>query len=371
VKDTMRALIAAPYYPPHLGGIERYSAGVATELRRRGWRVDVVHSVTDGSALRRTGPAGEALLGLPSREVAGRLPVPLPGRRTTAQLREIRRARYDFTLIQSHLFLSNLLVARAVGPEHTVWLNLGSGHVPAGGRLADRLVAGYEHVLASRLRRRVGVVAGVSEEAAAWLEHLSVRTRASVGNAVDGVSPARDGRRPGPLRLLYVGRLEPGKGALEVIRLVHGLPASVQVELTVCGGGTLGRQVELEARASTRNVELTGAIPYEQVRARLADADVLVYPSTYPEGFPTVFLDAGAAGCPVLTYPVGGSRELLGRGGGWRVADAPAAAARLQELADRPTLATQAGEDLRRIVRSTYTWQAVVDRLLRLGGVSE
>jgi glycosyltransferase involved in cell wall biosynthesis len=350
---------------------------VAAELRRRAWEVDVVHCVTaDDPEPVSHGPAGERLLGLRSRIIASRLPMPLPGRANAEVMRRVRASAYDFSLIQSHLFVSNLLAARAVGRAHrsggsSVWLNHGSGHIPAGSPVTDRVVTAYEHVLARGLRTMVPVTAGVSEEAAAWLAHFSVHTTASVGNAVSEVRPPRDGRREGPLRVLYVGRLEPGKGPMEAIRLVEQLPPSVEVELTLCGDGTLAADVERLARASSRRVRTTGALPHSQIQGHVADADVFLYPSTYPEGFPTVLLEAGAAGCAVLIYPVGGARELLQDGGGWCVEDEREAAARLEALAHRPVDATAAGEVLRRTVRSKYTWQPVVDRLLRLGGVNE
>jgi glycosyltransferase involved in cell wall biosynthesis len=372
----MRALVVAPFYPPRPGGIERYSAGVAGELRRRGWDVDVVHGEPDGGAdAVGEGPAGERLIALRSRVVASRLPVPLPTKANAAVLRQLRRQSYDLTLVQSHLFLSNLLVARAVrggrtGRRGAVWLNHGSGHVPAGAPAVTRAIAGYEHLLARGLRATVPTAAGVSVEAAAWLSHFSVQTGASVGNAVGQVAPARTGRREGPLRVVYVGRLEPRKGALEAIGIVDALPAGTEVELTVCGDGTIADQVARAAQASARRPVLTGSVGHDEVRRHLADADVFLYPSTYPEGFPTVLLEAGAAGCAVVTYPVGGAAELLRNGGGWCVPDDAAATARLQELADRPERATAAGEVLRRTVETEYTWQPVVDRLLRLGGVS-
>ena len=367
----MRALIAAPFYPPHPGGIERHSAGVVAELRRRGWQVDVVHCATDQETLDRAeGPSGERLHALDSRLWAGRLPFPRRTERNAKVLERVRNSSFDFVLIQSHLFVSNLMVARAVRSAHSVWLNHGSAHVAAGNPVVDRCVVAYEHLLAGRLRRVVSTVAGVSQEAAAWVSHMGVNADSSVGNAVARVSAPREGRREGPLRVVAVGRLEPAKGALEAIRLVSSLPASADVELTVCGGGSIAARVEREARASRKRVVTTGAIPHEEVQAHLSGADVLLLLSD-SEGFPTVLLEAGAAGCAVLTYPVGGTAEVLGNGGGWRVGDEQEAAARLLELADRPALATEAGEVLRRTVESTYTWPPVVDRLLALAGVRD
>ena len=103
----MRALIAAPYYPPHPGGIERFSASVAAELVRRGWAVDVVHCATDEETVARTaGPSGERLHALESRMVAGRLPFPRRTTRNAAVMESIRQTSFDFTLINSHLFVS-------------------------------------------------------------------------------------------------------------------------------------------------------------------------------------------------------------------------------------------------------------------------
>jgi glycosyltransferase involved in cell wall biosynthesis len=348
----MRALIATPFYPPHPGGIERHSAGVAAELRRRGWQVDVVHCATDQETAERTkGPKGERLLALESRLVGRRLPFPRRTGRNAEVLDELRNSSYDFVLIQSHLFVSNVTVARATRTAPSVWLNHGTAHVAAGNPVVSTCVVAYEHVLASRLRRIV-----------------RVRAEESVGNAVATTSPPRGGRREGPLRVVTVGRLEPAKGALEAIRLLDRLPASTDVELTVCGGGSIAARVERAARASGKRVVTTGALPHEKVQAYLADADVLLLLSD-SEGFPTVLLEAGAAGCAVITYEVGGTAEVLRNGGGWRVANEDEAAARLRELAERPALATDAGEVLRRTVESTYTWPPVVDRLLRLAGV--
>lgn len=366
----MRGLIATPFYPPHPGGIERHSAGVAAELRGRGWQVDVVHCVADGEGLEGTeGPSGERLHALESRLVGRRLPFPRRNRRNAAVLEEIRSSRFDFVLVQSHLFVSNLTIARAAAPAPTVWLNHGSAHVAAGNPLIDGCVTAYEHLLASRLRRVVPTVAGVSQEAADWVSHMRVRAETGVGNAVSQVSGPRTGRRGGPLRVVSVGRLEPAKGAIEAIRLVDSLPDPSAVELTICGGGSIAARVDREARASRTRVVLTGAIPHEQVQAHLRDADVLVLLSD-SEGFPTVLLEAGAAGCAVLTHPVGGTAEVLAGGGGWRVTGPGEAERRLRELAEQPALATEAGETLRRTVESRYTWGPVVDRLLGLAGVS-
>lgn len=364
-----RALIAAPFYPPHVGGIERYSAGVAGELRARGWEVDILACSQQPPYHRRTGPAGERVYELASTIVAGRLPVPLPTHANRKLVAQLRAQRYGFALIQSHLFLSGLLATGVTPGAPRVWLNHGSGHVPAGHGLASRGIAAYEHVLAGVLRRRVHAVAAVSVEAADWLGHLGVRRACSVGNAVTEVVGPRRDRPEGPLRVLYAGRLESGKGADVAIDVVRQAREAGPITLTVCGDGTQRAAVLDAIAADSGMADYRGPVSHEALLELMANHDVFIYPSTYPEGFPTVLLEAGSRGCAVLTYPVAGSAELLAEGGGWRVADAREAVAALGEAARDPQGALELGEALRRSVAARFTWRHVVHGLLAVAGV--
>lgn len=364
-----------------MGGIERYSANVAADLVARGWQVDVLACAgrseadratpaTDrtagslGDAPARLGASGECIYELSSLVAAGRLPVPLPTPGNARILRALGAGSYDLALIQSHLFVSGLLAVRIGRGARRVWLNHGSGHVPAGTLLMSKAVAAYEHVLAWLLRPQVDVVAAVSVEAAQWLRHVGVRDASSVGNAVAAVGVPRRGREPGPLRVLYAGRLEPGKGADDAIAIVRSAADAGPIELTICGGGSERTRIEALAAEAPDGIDFPGAVPHEELLERMQRADVFLYPSRYPEGFPTVLLEAGAQGCAVLTYPVAGTAELLRDGGGWRVADRAGAVDALRTAAAEPWETTAIGETMRASIAARFTWHQVVARLL-------
>jgi len=94
---------------------------------------------------------------------------------------------------------------------------------------------------------------------------------------------------------LYVGRLSPEKGILQLLRQwPEGLP------LKVAGAGPLEAEV---AAAAGGSVELLGQVTGDRVGELLAGAKGLVFPSLWPEGLPTVYLEALAAGTPVLASP--------------------------------------------------------------------
>ena len=151
------------------------------------------------------------------------------------------------------------------------------------------------------------------------------------------------------------------------MRIVGGLS---NVALVICGGGTQEEAIRKSASQFSEQVTLTGEITAEQVHEHLANADVLLLPSTYPEGFPTVFLEAGSRGATIVTYPVGGASEICSTGGGWIVRSPGEARTLLSELASDPIRVRHAGEVLRELVAERYTWPLVVDRILDGMGAS-
>lgn len=143
-------------------------------------------------------------------------------------------------------------------------------------------------------------------------------------------------RAPGPPRVLYVGNLVPVKGPLTLVGAAASLPG-VQVEIVGDGplrGACLARvrDLGLESR-----VTLPGALPREQVAARMRSADVLAVPSEW-ETFSLVTSEALACGVPVVASSVGALVERVSAERGVLVepGDPAALAAGLRAVLDRP-----------------------------------
>jgi glycosyltransferase involved in cell wall biosynthesis len=116
-----------------------------------------------------------------------------------------------------------------------------------------------------------------------------------------------------PIRLLSVGRLHPAKGHATVIRVVHGLrEGGLDARLTILGGGPM--QAELAALISSLGLEgtvdLRGSVAEAEVRAAFAEADVFVLASDF-EPLGVVFMEAMAAGVPVIGTRNGGVSEIV------------------------------------------------------------
>ncbi len=108
--------------------------------------------------------------------------------------------------------------------------------------------------------------------------------------------------------VLFVGNLKRTKGIRELAEALLGLGEPFLGVFV--GGGPEAGYGSGDPRAQGR-LSYVGARPHEEVVRYLSAADVLVLPS-YTEGLPTVLVEAGSLGVPVIASDVGGIPELLG-----------------------------------------------------------
>lgn len=153
---------------------------------------------------------------------------------------------------------------------------------------------------------------------------------------------------------LFVGRLSEEKG---ILPLVRDWPAGHR--LKVVGSGPLGEELR---RVAGPDVELLGQLANDEVRRLLGAARGLFFPSLWPEGLPTVYLEALAAGTPVVASPASVVGSLVAAEGTGIVASG--------SVRDDLALAAHTFPDLydacRDAFRATYTESAWTRRMLAL-----
>jgi glycosyltransferase involved in cell wall biosynthesis len=144
-----------------------------------------------------------------------------------------------------------------------------------------------------------------------------------------------------PLRLLYVGRVDPRKGIRTAVRALTSLPGAT---LVVDGRSTPEDRATLEAWAAEAGVADRVTIQCSE-RADLPGtyraADVCLFTSEWEEPFGLVPLEAMACGIPVVASGVGGSGEFLVDGANcvlFEPGDPRSLAAAVQRIVDDPTL---------------------------------
>lgn len=177
-----------------------------------------------------------------------------------------------------------------------------------------------------------------------------------------------------------ISRLVARKGQDMLIRALPEILCAVPDALLLIVGDGPDRTT-LERRAAdaglSASVLFTGPVPWSELPAHYAVADVFAMPCRTRgrgldvEGLGIVFLEASAAGLPVVAGSSGGAPETVLEDRTGEVVDGrdvPAiAAAVLRPLLDRQ-LAQQRGSTGRAWIGSTWDWQRSADRLAQLLG---
>jgi glycogen(starch) synthase len=187
---------------------------------------------------------------------------------------------------------------------------------------------------------------------------------------------AQPSRVAGELNLLFVGRLEPRKGADALLAILPDLFSAapnlvaeiVGEDDIVVGADTLRR--EFEARHADNQGVLArtrfhGAAPRETLLERYAACDIFIAPSQY-ESFGLVFIEAMCFGKPVVAFDVGGASEIVSDGETGLLAppgDRAALAACVLGLAEDPALRERLGRRAREVYEQRYTTELMIDRL--------
>ena len=110
---------------------------------------------------------------------------------------------------------------------------------------------------------------------------------------------------------LFVGRLAPEKGVLEMLDAWQKLP---HIPLVVVGDGPLRDVVSRKVHKSGGAIRLPGQLSASEVRVQMKGARFLVFPSRWYEPFGMTLLEAAACGLPAVAARTGGVPELVVEG---------------------------------------------------------
>jgi glycosyltransferase involved in cell wall biosynthesis len=317
----LRALVHAPYYRPHVGGLETY----VEELHDALWATGQVEAITvvtpslpEGAPEREDEPNGTRIVRYPAFEVIPNFPVPrFVSRGWRRAWREGSAMGPDVVVGHTRFFvpaLAALVHARRLGAPY-VHVEHGSDFVQMGRWWAGAAARVYDHTFGRLVLRRADVVIAISAAAADFVQRLAgveatvVYRGLPLARLAAAKPPVEAAELAGGRPLIaYVGRLIDGKGVADLVDAVAAL--SDDALCVIVGDGPCRADLEARSRRHGERFLFTGYLPEDEALSWVAAADVVVNPS-YTEGLPTTVLWAAALGRGIVASDVGGTSEVV------------------------------------------------------------
>jgi glycosyltransferase involved in cell wall biosynthesis len=306
----MKLAVAAPLYPPELGGPATYAALLEAELPAQGIDIELIKF----SAVRAYLPVVRHLVYFFQMLSAG------------------KRADAILALDPVSTGLPAALAARLLRKPFFVKI-VGDYAWEQGTQrfgVLDSLDEFVKHKpnslfvgMLQRIQRFVALSAKKIIVPSAYLKSIVVAWEIPasrievVHNAVPrseiGKVPDLVEALPHPL-IVSVGRLVPWKGMTGVIEAVEKVRETIPVSLVIVGSGPEEEMLRTKIKAKLGDAGLlTGALSHEETLAVIAHADIFVLNSSY-EGLSHLLIEALSLGKPIVTTSVGGNPELITHG---------------------------------------------------------
>lgn len=367
--------IVTPYYPPKIGGVEQYTARLASAVAADpGLRAVVITTRLDGGLRTRVSTEDGirvvrlgAWLKLSNTPLSPLWPLQL--------WRWLRRTGADVVNVHAPVpGLGDLAIALAGRRPTVLTYHAGSMHKgEPGSGPADRLIGLYEKAILPRVFARASRLVAVSPVSLAEGHPHAVRITPGVDT--DRFTPGE----PASLRprtIVYVGRMDRSsawKGVdvlvLAFARFASDVPGA-RLRLVGDGDALPGLRALADELGVADRLETPGALSGAALTDAVRTATVLALPSlTEAESFGMALVEGMACATPVVGSDVGGIPHVVAHGEtGLLVApgDPDALAAACAKLLADGDLADRMGAEGRRVAEERYAWPRLTARYLEL-----
>ncbi|HUQ79241.1 MAG TPA: glycosyltransferase family 4 protein [Patescibacteria group bacterium] len=307
----MKIGLVSPYVYPLPGGVTQHVRYLYENLRLRGHDVRIL---TSSHGLQRASEGDIIRIGKGfSMPVNGSVGTVTLSPRFVSQVRDTLE-REQFDLLHFHEpfvpFLSTVLLRLSTS------VNIATFHAYGGFSPSYEFGSKVMKGEAARLHGRIAV----SGAAKHFIDRYFPGEYKVIPNGVDvdrfrrAVPLAR--WQDGPRNLLFVGRFEPRKGLLELLKAFRILrKTGCECRLLVVGTGPLGKEARRYiATRRLKGVEFLGRVSDEEKAQLFRTADVYVSPATGGESFGIVLLEAMAAGTAIVASDIHGYKGVVRRG---------------------------------------------------------
>lgn len=303
-----------------MGGVERYTENLAKKLAELGNEVVVVTS----SDSERTGSFvsenNVSLIEIPSVSLMNdRFPIIKPIPSTFRAFRQIMELPISDIIINTRYYPICHFACRVAEKKHIrpVLIDHSSGYLSTEISPMGYLMRLYEGLSTKIISRSKPVACAVSNRSLQWIKSLGFSPHSVIPNSIDADAYCSSASKrdwnselnisPDAFVVAYAGRLIEEKGVMKAIEAIDGIHGK-NIHLIIAGSGPLNTAV---SNAQNERIHFVGRLNESDMSSLLRYASCFLMPSEYPEGMPTVLLEAAAQKCAIVVSNCAGASDII------------------------------------------------------------
>lgn len=310
--------IFSSHYLPHVGGIEVFVENFSREISRLGYKVNIITSDSEKMGFN-DDKNNIVFFRLKSFFLLkGRFPIPHSIREFFYIYKKCFKNKKTFTIINTRFFITSLLgvILGKISNSKIIVIEHGSGHFVYKNKIMNFMSHFYEHFISFIISLFKPDFYGVSKACCEWLRHYNIKSKGTIYNGISfnkkySKSKLWNEDWKNKKIIFYAGRLIKEKGILELIKSFDKFSIkNKNYILLIAGSGDLENKIKKRFSRSDKKYFL-GRLDRKDVFYFLSKTKVFINPSNYPEGLPTVLLEAGSFSIPIISTSNGGAKEII------------------------------------------------------------
>jgi glycosyltransferase involved in cell wall biosynthesis len=378
----MNILVFAPFYSPHIGGVESFSRDLHKELGKHGVEITVFtpHLPEKTSALEKGTEA--RIIRFPAWEIVKNYPMPkyfpfFLTRGFWQSFRSLWKIHPDIVISHTRFFNTSLLALTYAKIRKIPLLHIehGSSFVQSGNLLTNTFARIYDKTFGKLVLKKANKVIAISKETKSFIGKLCPNIYCHVIHRGFDTSTInlieedlKNPKKQNIVRLLYIGRLVPGKGVHVLFEALKNVQEE-NWELFIVGDGSERVSLERLAEDFPRNtVQFFGEKKWEEGISLLKTTDIFINPS-FTEGLPTTLAEAALCGKASIATDAGGTKELFTEASKHLlipINNPIILAEKISQLIKDPSQRDIIGKNLKHHIEKEFSWDASTEEFLEI-----
>ena len=185
--EVKNICVVSAFFPPHIGGVERYAHYLSMHLSKTGYKVCVVTLNTENQ---KEFEECEfySIIRLPYLNfLGGRYPFPKFNKKFYQLLSLMKDFKPDLFILNQRFYVISYLFSyiAELMKKPSFLIEHVTGHFTVGNKIFDFVGHIYEHLITKATKNKVTKFYGVSEACNLWLKHFKIKSSGIIYNGAD------------------------------------------------------------------------------------------------------------------------------------------------------------------------------------------